>query len=105
MPQHTGNAGMKTTAWGEPVFSLSPQQQPQRRLENRNSSPTLAALPGTHSHAGTVPLAPAESAALPTNPRSGEAQALAREQVVEKVCHLAWSWKESELPYWEDKLW
>jgi len=105
VPQHTGNAGMKTTAWGEPVFSISPRQRPQRRLTNRDSSPAPAALPETYSHAGTIPLAPAESAALPTNPRSGEAQAQAREQVVEKVYHLAWSWKESELPDWEDKLW
>ena len=88
MPQHTGNAGMKTTAWGKPVFSLSPQQRPQRRLANRDSSPAPAALPETHSHAGTVPLAPAESAALPTNPRSGDAQAQAREQVVDKAYRL-----------------
>jgi hypothetical protein len=88
VPQHTGNAGMKTTAWGEPVFSLSLQQRPQRRFANRDSSPAATALPETHSHAGTFPLAPAESAALPTNPRSGEAQAQAREQVVDKAYRL-----------------
>ena len=90
MPQHTGNAGAETRACGERILSLSPQPQRllQRRLVNRDSGPAPAALKSTYSHAGTVLLAPAESAALPTNPRSGEAQALAREQVTDKVYHL-----------------
>ena len=101
MPQHTVNAGGENRSWGEPVFSPSPQ----RPLAKRDSSPALAALPEIYSHAGTVPLAPAESAVLPTNPRSREAQDLAREQVVEEWYHLDWPWKESELTDWEDKLW
>ena len=101
MPQYTGNAGIENTAWGEPVSS----PRPQCPLSKRDSGPAPAALPDIYSRAGTAPLAPAESEALPTNPRSREAQALARKQVLEEECELTLTRKVSELPKWEDKLW